>query len=59
LKVGILGSRLKELGGAERVITRRVDMFQKQGNEASCHSACAERNLASDVWAICAVLSML
>jgi len=48
LKIGILYSHLKELGGAERVILKQVDMFRKQGHEADCYFAYVDKNLRKE-----------
>ncbi len=48
MKIGILYSHLKELGGAERVILKQVDMFRKQGHEADCYFAYVDKNLRKE-----------
>jgi glycosyltransferase involved in cell wall biosynthesis len=45
LKIAIVYSHLKELGGAERVILKQVELFNKQGHNAECFFAYVDRNL--------------
>jgi glycosyltransferase involved in cell wall biosynthesis len=48
LKIAILYSHLKELGGAERVILKQVDLFRKQGHFADCFFAYVDKNLRKE-----------
>ena len=48
LKIAILYSHLKELGGAERVILKQVDSFRKQGHKADCYFAYVDKNLRKE-----------
>jgi hypothetical protein len=48
LKIAILYSHLKELGGAERVILKQVDSFRKQGHLANCYFAYVDKNLRKE-----------
>jgi glycosyltransferase involved in cell wall biosynthesis len=48
LKIAILYSHLKELGGAERVILKQVDLFRKQGHLADCFFAYVDKNLRKE-----------
>jgi glycosyltransferase involved in cell wall biosynthesis len=45
LKVAIVYSHLKELGGAERVILKQVDLFNKKGYDAQCLFAYLSKEL--------------
>jgi glycosyltransferase involved in cell wall biosynthesis len=45
LKIAILYSHLKELGGAERVILKQVELFRKKGHHAECLFAYVDKNL--------------
>jgi glycosyltransferase involved in cell wall biosynthesis len=45
LKIGIVYSHLKELGGAERVILKQVDLFHKKGHDANAFFAYVDKNL--------------
>jgi glycosyltransferase involved in cell wall biosynthesis len=45
LKVAILYSHLKELGGAERVILKQVELFNRKGYDAKCFFAYLSREL--------------
>jgi glycosyltransferase involved in cell wall biosynthesis len=45
LKIAILYSHLKELGGAERVILKQVELFRKKGHNAECLFAYVDKNL--------------
>jgi len=45
LKIAILYSHLKELGGAERVILKQVELFHKKGHHAECFFAYVDKNL--------------
>jgi glycosyltransferase involved in cell wall biosynthesis len=45
LKVAIIYSHLKELGGAERVILKQVDLFNKKGYDAKCFFAYLSKEL--------------
>jgi len=48
LKIAILYSHLKELGGAERVILKQVELFQKRGQDAECFFAYVDKNLRKE-----------
>jgi len=48
LKIAILYSHLKELGGAERVILKQVDLFHKKGYDARCFFAYVDKNLRKE-----------
>ncbi len=48
MKIAILYSHLKELGGAERVILKQVDLFRKQGHLADCFFAYVDKNLRKE-----------
>lgn len=48
MRIAILYSHLKELGGAERVILKQVDMFRKQGHLADCYFAFVDKNLRKE-----------
>lgn len=48
LKIAILYSHLKELGGAERVILKEVDLFHKKGHDAECFFAYVHKNLRKE-----------
>jgi glycosyltransferase involved in cell wall biosynthesis len=45
LKIAILYSHLKELGGAERVILKQVELFHQKGYDAECFFAYVDKNL--------------
>lgn len=45
LKIAILYSHLKELGGAERVILKQVELFHTRGKHAACYFAYLDKNL--------------
>jgi len=45
LKIAILYSHLKELGGAERVILKQVELFHEKGHNAQCFFAYVDKNL--------------
>lgn len=48
MKIAILYSHLKELGGAERVILKQVDLFHKKGHQAECFFAYVDKNLRKE-----------
>lgn len=48
MKVAILYSHLKELGGAERVILKQVELFHKKGYNAECFFAYVDKNLRKE-----------
>jgi glycosyltransferase involved in cell wall biosynthesis len=48
LKIAILYSHLKELGGAERVILKQVELFRKKGHYAECFFAYVDKNLRKE-----------
>jgi len=48
LKIGIVYSHLKELGGAERVILKQVDLFHKKGYDANAFFAYVDKNLRKE-----------
>ena len=48
MKIGILYSHLKELGGAERVILKQVELFRSRGHEANCFFAYVDKNLRKE-----------
>lgn len=48
LKVAILYSHLKELGGAERVILKQVELFHQKGYDAECYFAYVDKNLRKE-----------
>lgn len=48
MKIAILYSHLKELGGAERVILKQVDMLRKRGHLADCYFAYVDKNLRKE-----------
>jgi len=48
LKIAILYSHLKELGGAERVILKQVDSLRKTGHEANCFFAYVDKSLRKE-----------
>jgi len=48
LKIAILYSHLKELGGAERVILKQVELFHKKGHDAECFFAYVDKNLRKE-----------
>ncbi|MEM2105307.1 MAG: glycosyltransferase family 4 protein [Candidatus Bathyarchaeia archaeon] len=45
MKIAILYSHLKELGGAERVILKQVELFRRRGHNAECLFAYVDKNL--------------
>jgi len=45
LNIAILYSHLKELGGAERVILKQVDLLHKKGHNTECYFAYVDKNL--------------
>lgn len=45
MKIAIVYSHLKELGGAERVILKQVELFHKKGRQAECYFAYLDKNL--------------
>ena len=48
LKIAILYSHLKELGGAERVILKQVELFHQKGHNAECFFAYVDKNLRKE-----------
>jgi glycosyltransferase involved in cell wall biosynthesis len=48
LKIAILYSHLKELGGAERVILKQVDLLHKRGHDTECFFAYVDKNLRKE-----------
>lgn len=48
MKIGILYSHLKELGGAERVILKQVEMLHKKNHDAQCFFAYVDKNLRKE-----------
>ena len=48
MKIAILYSHLKELGGAERVILKQVDLLHKRGHDAECFFAYVDKNLRKE-----------
>jgi glycosyltransferase involved in cell wall biosynthesis len=48
LKIAILYSHLKELGGAERVILKQVELLHKKGHDAECFFAYVDKNLRKE-----------
>lgn len=48
MKIAILYSHLKELGGAERVILKEVELFHKKGHDAQCYFAFVGKNLRKE-----------
>jgi glycosyltransferase involved in cell wall biosynthesis len=48
LKIAILYSHLKELGGAERVILKQVESFHRKGHDAECFFAYVDKNLRKE-----------
>ena len=48
MKIGILYSHLKELGGAERVILKQVELFHKKNHDAQCFFAYVDKNLRKE-----------
>jgi len=48
LKIAILYSHLKELGGAERVILKQVELFHKKGHLAECFFAYVDKSLRKE-----------
>jgi glycosyltransferase involved in cell wall biosynthesis len=48
VNVAILYSHLKELGGAERVILKQVDMLRKRGHHADAFFAYVDKNLRKE-----------
>jgi len=48
LRVAILYSHLKELGGAERVILKQVELFHQKGYDAECFFAYVDKNLRKE-----------
>lgn len=45
MKIAILYSHLKELGGAERVILKQVELFHKRDKYTECYFAYLDKNL--------------
>jgi glycosyltransferase involved in cell wall biosynthesis len=48
LKIAILYSHLKELGGAERVILKQVELLNQKGHDAECFFAYVDKNLRKE-----------
>jgi glycosyltransferase involved in cell wall biosynthesis len=48
LKIAILYSHLRELGGAERVILKQVDLFHKKGYDTNAFFAYVDKNLRKE-----------
>jgi len=48
LKIAIIYSHLKELGGAERVILKQVEMFHQKNHDATCFFAYVDKNLRKE-----------
>lgn len=48
MKIAILYSHLKELGGAERVILKQVELFHSKGYDAECFFAYLDKNLRKE-----------
>ncbi|MEM2117870.1 MAG: glycosyltransferase family 4 protein [Candidatus Bathyarchaeia archaeon] len=48
MKIAILYSHLKELGGAERVILKQVDLLHKKGHDTECFFAYVDKNLRKE-----------
>jgi glycosyltransferase involved in cell wall biosynthesis len=48
LRIGILYSHLRELGGAERVILKQVELFHSKNYEAECFFAYVDKNLRKE-----------
>ncbi|NWF86392.1 glycosyltransferase family 4 protein [Candidatus Bathyarchaeota archaeon] len=48
MKIAILYSHLKELGGAERVILKQVELFHQKGYNAECFFAYVDKNLRKE-----------
>ena len=48
MKIAILYSHLKELGGAERVILKQVELFHHKGYDAECFFAYVDKNLRKE-----------
>ena len=48
MKIAILYSHLKELGGAERVILKEVELFHRKGYDAQCYFAFVDKNLRKE-----------
>lgn len=48
MKIAILYSHLKELGGAERVILKQVELFHKKGHLAECFFAYVDKSLRKE-----------
>lgn len=48
MRIAILYSHLKELGGAERVILKQVELFHGKGYDAECFFAYLDKNLRKE-----------
>lgn len=48
MKIAILYSHLKELGGAERVILKQLELFHTKGHHAECFFAYIDKNLRKE-----------
>ncbi len=48
MKIAILYSHLRELGGAERVILKQVDLFHKKGYDTNAFFAYVDKNLRKE-----------